>query len=395
VIAHCLGHGYVFENNAWLGAVDRDIMSRVVSAAERIADYMGAHGRDRVEDFIDACQAIAVHQPQAQLIRKAPVSAPEESMGPYDALFPAEVAAQRAQAEATRQALRTRFPREPEEDLLGFIERHAHGLEDWQRDIMSIVASEQSYFLPQLRTKIINEGAAVLVHQEICQRMFLSADRYWEYERLNAGVVAPHPGRVNPYNVGVTLLREIMRIAAEPDDEERDRWSWAGHADPLAQVRLVLGSYDDEALLREFLTPKVCELARLYAFEHLPQDPRRIRARGRRRPRGPDPPALDVRHPPDRHRRRRLPRPRRAADRASPRWHRPRRGVCPRHAHPDRAAVGQALHGAHGRGHRRRHAAVDHRPLRRPLRATLGRARRLTRRPGPRRARVTSGTAPA
>jgi len=281
VIAHCLGHGYVFENNAWLGAVDRDIMSRVVSAAERIADYMGAHGRDRVEDFIDACQAIAVHQPQAQLIRKAPVSAPEESMGPYDALFPAEVGAQRAQAEATRQALRTRFPREPEEDLLGFIERHAHGLEDWQRDIMSIVASEQSYFLPQLRTKIINEGAAVLVHQEICQRMFLSADRYWEYERLNAGVVAPHSGRVNPYNVGVTLLREIMRIAAEPDDEERDRWSWAGHADPLAQVRLVLGSYDDEALLREFLTPKVCELARLYAFEHLPQDPRRIRVSSR------------------------------------------------------------------------------------------------------------------
>ena len=29
VIAHCLGHGYVFENNQWLGAVDREIMSRV------------------------------------------------------------------------------------------------------------------------------------------------------------------------------------------------------------------------------------------------------------------------------------------------------------------------------------------------------------------------------
>ena len=58
---------------------------------------------------------------------------------------------------------------------------------------MSIVASEQSYFLPQMRTKIINEGAAVLAHQEICQRLFLSADRYWEYEQLNAGVIAPHP----------------------------------------------------------------------------------------------------------------------------------------------------------------------------------------------------------
>ena len=39
----------------------------------------------------------------------------------------------------------------------------------------------------------------------------------------------------------------------------------------------MLATYDDEALLREFLTPKVCELSRLYAFEHLQRDPRKIR----------------------------------------------------------------------------------------------------------------------
>jgi len=82
VIAHCLGHGYVFEHNGWLGAVDREIMPRVLSAAERIADYMGVHGRDRVEDLLDACHAIAVHQPQAQLIRKAGTSEPEAATGP-------------------------------------------------------------------------------------------------------------------------------------------------------------------------------------------------------------------------------------------------------------------------------------------------------------------------
>ena len=73
VIAHCLGHGWVFEHNRWLGAVDRAIMPRVLAAAERIADYMGAHGRERVEDFLDACHAVAIHQPQAQLIRTAAV----------------------------------------------------------------------------------------------------------------------------------------------------------------------------------------------------------------------------------------------------------------------------------------------------------------------------------
>jgi stage V sporulation protein R len=281
VIAHCLGHGYVFETNALLRAVDRQIMPRVLSAAERIADYMAAHGRDRVEDFLDACHAIAIHQPQAQLVRKAAASEPEHRPEPYDMLFPDEVAEDRRRVARAREALRRRFPREPEQDLLGFIERHARGLEDWQRDVMSIVRSEQSYFMPQMRTKILNEGAAVLAHQEICQRLFLAADQYWEYEQLNASVVQPHPGQLNPYNLGLNLLREIMRIATDPDDEERDRWTWAGNVDPFDQVRAVLRAYDDEALLREFLTPKVCELSRLYAFEHLQHDPRKIRVSSR------------------------------------------------------------------------------------------------------------------
>src|SRR5262249_59706161 len=117
VIAHCLGHGYVFENNEWLGAVDREIMSRVIASAERIADYMGAYGRDRVEDFLDACHAIAVHQPQAQMIRKAPRPEPELRERPWDVLFPEEVASERERVAAERAALRTRFPLEPEEDL--------------------------------------------------------------------------------------------------------------------------------------------------------------------------------------------------------------------------------------------------------------------------------------
>jgi stage V sporulation protein R len=281
VIAHCLGHGFVFETNGWLGAVDRDIMPRVLSAAERIADYMAAYGRDRVEDFLDACHAIALHQPQAHLIRKAAVSEPEHRLGSYDPLFPEEVAADRERVTVERDALRRRFPREPQEDLLGFIEHHARALEDWQRDVISIVHAEQTYFLPQMRTKILNEGAAVLAHQEICQRLFLPADQYWEYEQLNAGVLQPQPGQVNPYNLGITILREIIRISTEPDDEERERWSWAGSVDPYEKVRSVLRDYDDEALLREFLTPKVCMLSRLYAFDRDQRDPRRIRVSSR------------------------------------------------------------------------------------------------------------------
>jgi sporulation protein YhbH len=278
VIAHCLGHGYVFEHNTWLAAVDRQIMPRVLSAAQRIADYMAAHGRERVERFLESCHAIAVHQPQAQLVRPAQVPEPEYRTGDYDGLFPDDVEAERRRVVEERAALRRRFPRQPQEDLLGFIERHARALEDWQRDVMSIVHSEQSYFLPQMRTKILNEGAAVLLHQEVCQRLFLPSHQYWEYEQLNAAVVQPRPGPVNPYNLGIALMREVMRIATDPDDEERERWSWAGEADPFDRVRTVLGSYDDDGLLREFLTARVCELCRLFAYD---RDTGRLRVTSR------------------------------------------------------------------------------------------------------------------
>ena len=99
VIAHCLGHGWVFEHNRWLGGVDRAIMPRVLAAAERIADYMGAHGRERVEDFLDACHAVAIHQPQAQLIRPAAAPEPVVRASRYDALFPDEVQADRRRVE--------------------------------------------------------------------------------------------------------------------------------------------------------------------------------------------------------------------------------------------------------------------------------------------------------
>ncbi len=281
VIAHCLGHAHVFEENRWLGGVDRQIMPRVLSAADRIAEYMGAHGRDRVEDFLDAAHAIAVHQPQAQLLRRAPAGEPEYRPRRYDELFEAEVAAERERLREERRQMRRRFPREPARDLLGFIEANARGLEDWQRDVMSIVRSEQGYFLPQMRTKILNEGAAVIAHQEICQRLFLAAGQYWEYEQLNASVVAPRHGEVNPYSLGGELIREIMRIAADADDEDRERWSWAGEVDPWLRVREVLRDYDDAALLREFLTPRVCERCRLYAFERSARDPRLIRVSSR------------------------------------------------------------------------------------------------------------------
>jgi stage V sporulation protein R len=53
-----------------------------------------------------------------------------------------------------------KIPEEPQKDLLLFIRDHSRVLEDWQRDIISMIREEMLYFLPQIKTKIINEGWA-------------------------------------------------------------------------------------------------------------------------------------------------------------------------------------------------------------------------------------------
>jgi stage V sporulation protein R len=41
-----------------------------------------------------------------------------------------------------------------------FIEEYSRELEEWQRDILTMMREEMLYFWPQLETKIMNEGWA-------------------------------------------------------------------------------------------------------------------------------------------------------------------------------------------------------------------------------------------
>jgi stage V sporulation protein R len=276
VIAHVLGHAVVFERSRYFTPADKGFLPRVRAAADRIDGYMSDHGRAAVEDFIDDCEALATTLPLAQLGQRYVEEPCEPEERPYDVLFPEEVAARRARAAEEREEHRRRFPRHPERDILGFLMEHARTLEDWQRDILGIVREEQRYFAPQYSTKILHEGMATWTHNTILQRLLLDSADFVEYQRLNASVTQPHHFRLNPYNVGFTIFSEIERIATAPTDDERRRWPWAGETEGAARILEIVESYDDAALLAEFLTPRVCELARLYAWKHHEQDPRRI-----------------------------------------------------------------------------------------------------------------------
>jgi stage V sporulation protein R len=57
-----------------------------------------------------------------------------------------------------------RFPEEPQENLLYFIEKNAPLLEPWQREIVRIVRKIAQYFYPQRQTQVMNEGWATFWH---------------------------------------------------------------------------------------------------------------------------------------------------------------------------------------------------------------------------------------
>ena len=62
-----------------------------------------------------------------------------------------------------------RFPDEPQENLLYFIEKNAPLLEPWQREVVRIVRKVAQYFYPQRQTQVMNEGWATFWHHKPAQ----------------------------------------------------------------------------------------------------------------------------------------------------------------------------------------------------------------------------------
>ena len=67
--------------------------------------------------------------------------------------------------------------------MLRFLTEHAPDLEDWQRDMLEIVRNEMLYFVPQMQTKIMNEGWASFWHKRIVRDLDLSDEEYVEFGR--------------------------------------------------------------------------------------------------------------------------------------------------------------------------------------------------------------------
>ena len=102
-----------------------------------------------------------------------------------------------------------------------FILEYSRELEEWQRDILTMMREEMLYFWPQLETKIMNEGWASFWHQRILREMDLTTDETIEFATLNANVIQPSKTSINPYYLGLKIYEDIEKRYNNPTEKMR------------------------------------------------------------------------------------------------------------------------------------------------------------------------------
>jgi stage V sporulation protein R len=296
VMAHVYAHCDFFKNNVYFAHTNRKMMDEMGNHRTRIMRYINRYGQDKVEDFIDACLSIDnlidCHGAAIKRVREHPVQPLEgaeseakvvrklRSGRQYMDKFinPPEFLKEQQKRLEEEAVAEKKFPESPERDVMGFLLDYA-ALEKWQRDILSMLREEAYYFLPQGQTKIMNEGWACFHHSEIMTTRALKDSEIIDYADHHSGTVAMQPGRLNPYKIGLELLRDIEdrwnkgKFGKEydecPDLVAKAKWDkklGLGRK-KIFEVRRL---YSDITFMDEFLTPEFCKDYKLFTFAYNP-----------------------------------------------------------------------------------------------------------------------------
>ena len=287
VIAHaCFGHNHFFANNflftEWTDA--EGIIDYLVFAKRYLRDCEEKYGIDEVETVLDACHALQ-HYGVDKYKRPPSLSAKQEE-------------ALRQDREAYRQQnlnvlwstipradkkddaeVEEKFPSEPQENILYFIEKNAPRLEEWQREVVRIVRRLGQYFYPQMQTQVMNEGCATYFHYKIINELnrqgVISHDGMMEFMISHTNVVtqpsfdSDYYSGINPYALGWKMYKEIERVATNPTDEDREWFAgqaWVGSGDYLSEIHKAIRSHKDESFVLQYLTPATMRDMKLFAM---------------------------------------------------------------------------------------------------------------------------------
>ena len=284
VVAHaCYGHNSFFKGNylfrTWTNA--DAIIDYLLFARNYITQCEERHGEEAVELLLDSCHALMnlgvdryKRPPRLSLAKeKLRQQEREEYLQSQVNDLWRTLPAHDVRADARAEA---RFPPEPEENLLYFVEKNAPLLEPWQREVVRIVRKIAQYFFPQRQTQVMNEGWATFWHYTLMNQLY---DDGWltdavmlEWLSSHTNVVyqppVGHPAYsgINPYALGFAMYRDIRRICEQPTEED-GRWFPELAGTPwLPALHHAMRNFKDESFIGQYLSPHLMRELRLFAI---------------------------------------------------------------------------------------------------------------------------------
>jgi len=169
-----------------------------------------------------------------------------------------------------------RFPAEPQENLLYFIEKNAPRLEPWQREIVRIVRKIAQYFYPQRQTQVMNEGWATFWHYTLLNHLYeegkLTDGFMMEFLQSHTNVVyqppynSRHYSGINPYALGFAMFTDLRRICEHPTEEDRRWFPDLAGSDWVKTLDFAMRNFKDESFIAQYLSPKLIRDLKLFAL---------------------------------------------------------------------------------------------------------------------------------
>lgn len=221
VMAHVFGHVDFFKNNLWFAPTNRKMLDAMADHAVRVRRIVDRVGESPVEAWLDVCLScdnlIDPFLHHIRRDRKEDTGDPRTPSVKFAASRymdsyinpPAVIAAEEARL-AEARSRPDNFPENAVRDVLGFVLEHGR-MAGWQRDCLDIVRNEAYYFVPQMQTKVMNEGWASFWHTRLMTGHILTDSEVVDYCDHHSGTVAMRPGQLNPYKVGIEVWRDVER----------------------------------------------------------------------------------------------------------------------------------------------------------------------------------------
>ncbi len=283
-IAHVYGHNDFFANNFTFtsGIEAKYTLEMFKHHAHRIDSYIEdpSIGIDLVEETIDHAHTIQFQQSRNLAIKK--LTQEEQRISKWEQAQPSDdpywkIHPKREYASPDL----SKVPLQPEENVLSFIAQYNPYMPEWKRDVLRVVESQARYFIPQIETKIMNEGWASFWHHRILQELNLEQGLHMEFLVRHNQVLRPHPGSINPYHLGFIMWHDIEKRWNEgrtgrewKDDSPKVDPSTLDENDTPGRRKMfeVRETDRDQSFLRRFLTEDIIRELELFQHEKRGQD---------------------------------------------------------------------------------------------------------------------------